>query len=97
MGYACTLIAARGSSALPLSDLDREHLRREGRTDGDIAAVKRYLATGVQAFPEAAWTGLNANGVALMKKALNRDKFSQSELNEGRQLGHQSRHLVNRV
>ena len=86
MGKACELVGHRGAAAPPVPDSDRDAMRAEGRSDVEIASVSHHVDLLAKSFDSDPRQGPNRPGFDLMCRALGRDKFSQGEVNHGRQI-----------
>lgn len=86
MGKACELVGHRGAAAAPIAEDDRTAMRDAGRSAQEIAAVADNVDLLAQAFACDPKLGQNRPGFDLMRTTLNREAFSQGEINHGRQI-----------
>ncbi|QUS35554.1 DUF6538 domain-containing protein [Falsirhodobacter algicola] len=86
MGKAYDIVSHRGAAAAPILDMDREEMRAEGRTEGEIEKCDTNVGLLVQGFEAPPTEGPNAPAYRLMKETLGRDRFTQAEVNHGRRV-----------
>ena len=86
MGKACEMVGHRGAAAAPVAEEDRAAMRDAGRSAQEIAAVADNVDLLAQAFACDPRLGQNRPGFDLMRTTLNREAFSQGEINHGRQI-----------